>query len=44
MRRRLATLFAIVLAVLALAAPSSGDGGWGACNDSLVCCPEDPEC
>jgi hypothetical protein len=30
MRRRLATLVVVAVAALALAAPSYGDGGWGA--------------
>jgi hypothetical protein len=43
MRRRLATLLAVVVAALALAAPSLGageDGGWGAggsCGDVTDC-------
>jgi hypothetical protein len=42
-RRRLATLIAVAFAALTLAAPSLGDGGWGAgwgggCKDDGQCC------
>ena len=39
MRKRIATWLAVVVAVLALAGPAMGDGGWGAGGACL-----DPPC
>lgn len=38
MRRRLTTLVAVVVAMLALAGPALGDGGWGAGGTCLDPC------
>jgi hypothetical protein len=47
MNRKLATLLAVVVAALALAAPSLGDGGWGSGgkdpSDDPVC-PAETNC
>jgi hypothetical protein len=36
-RRRLATLIAVAVAALTLAAPSLGDGGWGSGGNDPTC-------